>query len=248
MARLDDPDCDIGLWRVAWDGDEVVGSVLNAIYRLDNERLGVSRGWLDHVSVRRRWRGLGVGQGAVHGLVRGARGARDRGSVARGRRVEPDRRAPVVRGPRVRSRPALVRVRAAVGRAGTRGLAAGRVVARAPQMRNSTAWWTIPPCDGRSSHRSSRSPPRRRSALLGGAWWVGGPGVVRALPSASPSASSCRPHRLRRLPRHRRSRARRPHRPLGNRPVPHPGGDHARLRPDLDLLRSRRRDPETVHV
>ena len=59
MARLDDPDCDIGLWRVAWDGDEVVGSVLNAIYRLDNERLGVSRGWLGHVSVR-QWRGRGV--------------------------------------------------------------------------------------------------------------------------------------------------------------------------------------------
>ncbi len=76
MARLDDPDCDIGLWRVAWDGDEVVGSVLNAIYRLDNERLGVSRGWLDHVSVRRRWRGVGVAKALC---VASFRALRERG-------------------------------------------------------------------------------------------------------------------------------------------------------------------------
>ena len=54
------PRRDIGLWRVAWDGDEVVGSVLNTVYVAENERLGVSRGWLDHVSVRRPWRGRGV--------------------------------------------------------------------------------------------------------------------------------------------------------------------------------------------
>jgi mycothiol synthase len=73
MARLDDPDCDIGLWRVAWDGDEVVGSALNAIYRLDNERLGVSRGWLDHVSVRRPWRGLGVAKALCAASLRALR-------------------------------------------------------------------------------------------------------------------------------------------------------------------------------
>jgi ribosomal protein S18 acetylase RimI-like enzyme len=54
------PDQDTGLWCVAWDGDEVAGVVMNTIYRTENEALGIRRGWLDHVSVRRPWRGRGV--------------------------------------------------------------------------------------------------------------------------------------------------------------------------------------------
>jgi GNAT superfamily N-acetyltransferase len=48
------------MWRVAWDGDEVAGVVMNAIYHEENEQLGVRRGWLEHVSVRRPWRGRGL--------------------------------------------------------------------------------------------------------------------------------------------------------------------------------------------
>ena len=33
---------------------------MNAIYRGENEALGIRRGWLEHVSVRRPWRGRGV--------------------------------------------------------------------------------------------------------------------------------------------------------------------------------------------
>jgi mycothiol synthase len=60
VARFTGPEVDTGLWSVAWAGDEVAGVVMTAIFRAENEALGVRRGWLEHVSVRRRWRGLGV--------------------------------------------------------------------------------------------------------------------------------------------------------------------------------------------
>lgn len=69
------PDTDTALWCVAWDGDEVAGVVMNAIYREDNERFGVRRGWLDRVSVRRPWRGRGVAKAlcaASFGVLRDA--------------------------------------------------------------------------------------------------------------------------------------------------------------------------------
>jgi mycothiol synthase len=60
VARFHGPEVDTSLWSVAWDGDEVAGVVMTAIFRSENEELGVRRGWLEHVSVRRPWRGRGV--------------------------------------------------------------------------------------------------------------------------------------------------------------------------------------------
>jgi ribosomal protein S18 acetylase RimI-like enzyme len=57
---VEDPDLDLDLWRVAWDGDEVAGVVAVGIYADENRLLGVSRGWLDRISVRRPWRHRGV--------------------------------------------------------------------------------------------------------------------------------------------------------------------------------------------
>jgi mycothiol synthase len=59
-ALLEFPETDPSLWQVAWDGDEVAGVVQNAIFTVENEQLGLKRGWLDRVSVRRPWRGRGV--------------------------------------------------------------------------------------------------------------------------------------------------------------------------------------------
>ena len=53
---------DTSLWVVAWDGDEIAGVVQNWIWQLENERLGVKRGWLEHISVRRPWRRRGLGR------------------------------------------------------------------------------------------------------------------------------------------------------------------------------------------
>ena len=54
------PDADPALWCVAWDGDRVAGVVMNAIFRGENDVLGIRRAWMEHVSVRRPWRGRGV--------------------------------------------------------------------------------------------------------------------------------------------------------------------------------------------
>jgi mycothiol synthase len=59
-ATFSGPSVDTSLWCVAWEGDQVAGVVINTIYHEENEALGVRRGWLDQVSVRRPWRGRGV--------------------------------------------------------------------------------------------------------------------------------------------------------------------------------------------
>lgn len=59
------PEIDTGLWRVAWDGDEVAGSVMNCIYPAENAALGKRRGWLDSVSVRRPWRKRGLASALI---------------------------------------------------------------------------------------------------------------------------------------------------------------------------------------
>ncbi|MFL5675855.1 MAG: GNAT family N-acetyltransferase [Chloroflexota bacterium] len=54
------PELDTDLWVVAWDGDQIAGVVQNWIWPDENEALGVKRGWLEHISVRRPWRRRGV--------------------------------------------------------------------------------------------------------------------------------------------------------------------------------------------
>ncbi len=64
-AAFSFPGLDTSMWRVAWDGDEVVGSVMNAIFPEENEKTGLSMGWLEHVSVRKAWRGRGVAKALI---------------------------------------------------------------------------------------------------------------------------------------------------------------------------------------
>lgn len=78
---FDEPDLDTSLWQVAWDGDEVAGSVLSFIYPDENRALGIDAGWLQHVSTRRAWRGRGVASALI---TRSLAVLRDRGmAVAR---------------------------------------------------------------------------------------------------------------------------------------------------------------------
>ena len=65
VATFAFPDLDTSLWRVAWEGDEVVGVVINAIFPEENEAIGVKLGWLEHVSVRAPWRGRGVAKALI---------------------------------------------------------------------------------------------------------------------------------------------------------------------------------------
>ena len=70
------PGLDTSIWEVAWDGDEIAGSVWNMIFPEDNEKLGIKRGWLEHVSVRRPWRRRGL---ATALMARSMRRLRDLG-------------------------------------------------------------------------------------------------------------------------------------------------------------------------
>ena len=60
QARFEAPSLDTSTWQVAWAGDEVAGSVMTWVSPEENERVGIRRAWLDHISVRRPWRRRGV--------------------------------------------------------------------------------------------------------------------------------------------------------------------------------------------
>jgi mycothiol synthase len=51
---------DTALWVVAWDGDQVAGVVETWVWPEENRKLGVRRGWLERISVRRPWRRRGL--------------------------------------------------------------------------------------------------------------------------------------------------------------------------------------------
>jgi mycothiol synthase len=60
-----DPNYDPSLWKVAWEGDQVVGMVLSYINRLENEEYRRKRGWTENICVRRPWRKRGVAQALI---------------------------------------------------------------------------------------------------------------------------------------------------------------------------------------
>jgi mycothiol synthase len=76
VAFFAHPDRDTSLWRVAWDGDQVAGVVMNGIYPEESARIGIELGWLDSVAVRRPWRRRGLASALV---VASLRALRDRG-------------------------------------------------------------------------------------------------------------------------------------------------------------------------
>ena len=55
-SRLFQPD----LWKIAWDGDQVAGLVLNSVDEQRNDWNGVRRGYTRYVFVRHPWRRRGV--------------------------------------------------------------------------------------------------------------------------------------------------------------------------------------------
>jgi mycothiol synthase len=59
-TTLSRAELDTDLWIVAWDGDQIAGVVENWIWAEENEELGVRRGWLERISVRRPWRRRGL--------------------------------------------------------------------------------------------------------------------------------------------------------------------------------------------
>jgi mycothiol synthase len=73
VATFARPVLTTSLWRVAWDDDEVAGVVIVEIARL--EALGLRRGWLGRVSVRRPWRRRGLASALIVSALSGLRDA-----------------------------------------------------------------------------------------------------------------------------------------------------------------------------
>lgn len=67
---VNDPDRDVSLWRVAWEGDQVAGMVLGAIHFPENEQYQRQQGWLEQVAVRRPWRKRGLARALMLQVMR----------------------------------------------------------------------------------------------------------------------------------------------------------------------------------
>lgn len=59
------PDLATSLWSVAWEGDQIVGSVQTYVWAEENRLLGVSRAWMERISIRRAWRGRGIAKALI---------------------------------------------------------------------------------------------------------------------------------------------------------------------------------------
>jgi mycothiol synthase len=71
-----EPTFEPSLWRVAWDGDQVAGTVLSFINEEENEEYDRKRGYTESICVRRPWRRQGLARALI---VRSFRVLRDRG-------------------------------------------------------------------------------------------------------------------------------------------------------------------------
>lgn len=73
---LKNPKWNQSLWQVAWDGDQVVGMVLNYVDAHENQEYGFRRGYTEEICVRKPWRGRGIAKAL---LVKSMKMFRDMG-------------------------------------------------------------------------------------------------------------------------------------------------------------------------
>jgi len=53
------------LWQVAWDGEEIVSSVMNYIDTDYNQKFNKQRGWTEEITTRREWRRRGIAKALI---------------------------------------------------------------------------------------------------------------------------------------------------------------------------------------
>lgn len=53
------------LWQVAWDGDEIVSSVMNYIDQDYNQKFSRRRGWTEEITTRKPWRRRGIARALI---------------------------------------------------------------------------------------------------------------------------------------------------------------------------------------
>jgi GNAT superfamily N-acetyltransferase len=67
---LEHPSTNPDLWKVAWDGDEVAGMVLNEVFEDENRKLDRKRGYTEDICVRRPWRKRGLASALIAASIR----------------------------------------------------------------------------------------------------------------------------------------------------------------------------------
>ena len=67
---LDEAAAGTDLWKVAWDGDAVVGQVRTRVQEGEAERIGRRRAWTEEISTRKDWRGRGVASALITASLR----------------------------------------------------------------------------------------------------------------------------------------------------------------------------------
>jgi mycothiol synthase len=60
---------DYTLWRVAWDGDHVAGSIRGYINEAENEAYGRKRGFVENINTGRQWRRRGVARALIAATI-----------------------------------------------------------------------------------------------------------------------------------------------------------------------------------
>ena len=65
MHWSEEPDFNPSLWKVAWDGDQIAGQVLNFVNTAEDKEYGRKRGYTEAISVRRPWRKRGLARSLV---------------------------------------------------------------------------------------------------------------------------------------------------------------------------------------
>lgn len=63
------------MWQIAWDGDEVVGGVMNYIDEGENRALGRRWGHTERIFVRRKWRRHGIARALISSSLKVVRGS-----------------------------------------------------------------------------------------------------------------------------------------------------------------------------
>ena len=58
------------LWKIAWDGDQVCGTVLNYVDEAENKEYNRKRGYTETICVRRKWRGKGIAKAIIAESIR----------------------------------------------------------------------------------------------------------------------------------------------------------------------------------
>jgi len=62
---MKDPSYNPDLWKIAWDGDQIAGIVMNFVNEKENEEYGRKRGYTENISVGRPWRKCGLAKSLI---------------------------------------------------------------------------------------------------------------------------------------------------------------------------------------